>query len=175
MTIQEDAMNPVGERIADAPEAGTDEGDLVRESVSKYQAELFTSALPPVAPADGVDAPGPRPSFGAELFTSVLPGDGLEPEAWPVEAGGLSGEVFSTLDRMIVAPVTGTFHPAAAGTVTAEGEVVSRGQVVGRITSLGSDVPVESRFTGFLMALLAAPGERVRQGQPLAWLRRTDA
>jgi biotin carboxyl carrier protein len=32
-------------------------------------------------------------------------------------------------------------------------------------------VTVVSPHTGFLMGLLALPGERVRDGQPLAWVR----
>jgi biotin carboxyl carrier protein len=35
----------------------------------------------------------------------------------------------------------------------------------------GGDVPVTSPHTGFLMGLLALPGERVRADQPLAWVR----
>jgi biotin carboxyl carrier protein len=55
--------------------------------------------------------------------------------------------------------------------VTTEGEIVNAGQVVGTIEVTGDDVPVTSPHTGFLMGLLALPGERVRADQPLAWVR----
>jgi hypothetical protein len=35
----------------------------------------------------------------------------------------------------------------------------------------GGSVAVTSAHTGFLMGLLALPGERVRADQPLAWVR----
>jgi hypothetical protein len=38
---------------------------------------------------------------------------------------------------------------------------------------MGESVPVTSPHTGFLMGLLALPGERVRSSQPLAWVRVT--
>ncbi len=52
-----------------------------------------------------------------------------------------------------------------------EGRVVTEGQVVGIVEARGQAHPVVSAFTGFLVGLLAHPGERVREGQPVAWLR----
>jgi hypothetical protein len=43
--------------------------------------------------------------------------------------------------------------------------------VVGSIEVTGGSVTVTSAHTGFLMGLLALPGERVRADQPLAWVR----
>ncbi len=53
----------------------------------------------------------------------------------------------------------------------AEGQLVTEGQIVGVVKSSGTSLPVRSAFTGFLMGMLAHPGERVREGQPVAWLR----
>lgn len=74
-------------------------------------------------------------------------------------------------ERVIVAPALGVFEPLPPDTVTAEGEVVHRGQAVGTVTVGGEKLPVRSAFSGFLMGMLATAGERVREGQPVAWLR----
>ena len=55
--------------------------------------------------------------------------------------------------------------------VAPEGQVVTEGQVVGVVEARGQAHPVRSAFTGFLVGMLAHPGERVREGQPVAWLR----
>ncbi len=84
------------------------------------------------------------------------------------------GETLSVPERVIVAPVVGTFHglddPNAAST---EGYRIDRGDVVGVIRSLGNSTPIHSPFGGVLVAMLAREGERVRPGQPVAWLRTT--
>ena len=54
--------------------------------------------------------------------------------------------------------------------VTTEGEVIAPGSLLGTVESLGRKVDVTSAFHGFLMGMLALPGERVRAGQPIAWL-----
>ncbi len=76
--------------------------------------------------------------------------------------------------RLVVAAVAGTFQPAAVGDVTAEGELVAEGGHLGTIRSTGADVAVRSFCAGFLVRLLVEPGERVRPGQPLAWLHPVD-
>jgi len=86
----------------------------------------------------------------------------------------LPGEHLDVLERVVVAPATGTFTALPPQTVTTEGEVVQRGQVVGTVDGPGGPVHVESPFTGFLMGILALPGERVREGEPIAWLRTTE-
>lgn len=75
-------------------------------------------------------------------------------------------------ERVIVSPAAGTFRPAPPEVFTTEGEVVRRGQCVGVIESSGEEVSVRSAFDGWLMGMLAVPGERVREGQPVAWVRR---
>ena len=82
-----------------------------------------------------------------------------------------TGEELAVLERVVVAPAVGVFTPADPECVTTEGEIVEAGQVVGVVESAGQKTEVRSAFTGFLMGLLAHPGERVREGQPVAWLR----
>ena len=81
------------------------------------------------------------------------------------------GEDLVVPERVIVAPCIGVFRPLPPEVVTTEGEVVSKGQAVGTLEASGDSTPVRSPFTGFLMGMLARPGERVREGQPVAWLR----
>ena len=45
------------------------------------------------------------------------------------------------------------------------------GQTVGLLEGPGTVTPVASPFAGRLVGLLAHPGERMREGQPIAWLR----
>jgi biotin carboxyl carrier protein len=77
------------------------------------------------------------------------------------------GEGLLVPERMIVAPTVGTFRPAELG----EGEQVVRGQTVGVLEGPGTEIPIESPFAGRLVGMLARPGERIREGQPIAWLR----
>jgi biotin carboxyl carrier protein len=74
-------------------------------------------------------------------------------------------------ERLIAAPAAGVFRAAAPAVVSAEGEIVYSGQQMGTIEVTDGAVPVTSPHTGFLMGLLALPGERVRADQPLAWVR----
>ncbi len=48
---------------------------------------------------------------------------------------------------------------------------MARQQVIGFVDGIGHSTPVHSPFHGRLMGLLASAGERVREGQPVAWLR----
>lgn len=88
-----------------------------------------------------------------------------------MEAVLTQGEALSVLERVVVSPALGVFHPAAPETVTTEGEIVAEGQHLGVIEGPGLRVPVTSPFAGFFMGHMADPGERVREGQPVAWLR----
>jgi hypothetical protein len=74
-------------------------------------------------------------------------------------------------ERLIVAPVGGRFRALPPAGVTAEGEVVGVGQAIGVVERPTDEVPVLSTHEGFLMGMLALPGERVRPSQPVAWLR----
>ena len=74
-------------------------------------------------------------------------------------------------ERLIAAPAAGVFGLLPPDVVTSEGEIVQAGQAVGTIERNGEAVTIVSPHTGFLMGLLALPGERVRDGQPVAWVR----
>jgi biotin carboxyl carrier protein len=88
----------------------------------------------------------------------------------PLEHGTLA-EDLCVPERLIAAPAAGVFRLLPPGVVTSEGEIVRSGQVMGSIERNAGAVDVVSPHTGFLMGLLAHPGERVRDGQPLAWVR----
>jgi biotin carboxyl carrier protein len=81
------------------------------------------------------------------------------------------GEALSVLERVVVAPAVGVFRPQPPETVTTEGEIVKAGQILGVIEASGDEVRVASPFSGWLMGMLAVEGERVREGQPICWLR----
>jgi multidrug efflux pump subunit AcrA (membrane-fusion protein) len=77
------------------------------------------------------------------------------------------GEGLLVPERMIVAPTVGVFRAVELGDDTD----VETGQTVGMLDGPGTSTPVASPFSGRLVALLVHPGERVREGQPVAWLR----
>ncbi len=86
------------------------------------------------------------------------------------------GEDLEVSERVILAPAVGVFQPEAVEAATVhtgggEDKSVNEGEVVGVVESRGQAIPVRSAFTGFLMGMLVHPGERVREGQPVAWLR----
>jgi len=104
-----------------------------------------------------------------------------------MEAGSVHGELLMVPERVILAPAPGKFRPvdeastADVGAQASEGQLpggplfdgtdVAREQVIGFVDGLGHSTPVRSPFHGRLMGLLASAGERVREGQPVAWLR----
>lgn len=93
-----------------------------------------------------------------------------------IESVPVPGEVLAVPERVIVAPTVGVFRPLASDsdldlTHAVDGTVVTPGQAIGVIEGPGSSTPVRSPFGGFLIGMLARAGERVREGQPVAWLR----
>jgi biotin carboxyl carrier protein len=92
-------------------------------------------------------------------------------DAAPVDSQRYAGEVLTVPERVVIAPCIGHFRSAPPETVTAEGEVVATGQVVGYIDAQGRTIPVRSSFAGWMMGLMVREGDRVREGQPVAWLR----
>jgi biotin carboxyl carrier protein len=84
------------------------------------------------------------------------------------------GETLFVSERIIVAPTVGIFHRVRGNGQSHEGDVIDRGHVVGIVQSLGTSTPVRSPFDGMLVAILALEGERVRPGQPVAWLRSNE-
>ena len=85
----------------------------------------------------------------------------------------MGGEVLHVRERLVLSPVTGRFvadgdnavEPATAG------DLVLAGASVGDVVGSGEVTPVTTAFTGVLVGLLALHGERVREGQPIAWMR----
>jgi len=85
----------------------------------------------------------------------------------PHRRSPLAGETLTVPERMIVAPGVGIFRPHAV----AEGLELRAGDEIGVVEGPGTSCPVLSPFGGTLMGMLAHPGERLRSGQPIAWLR----
>lgn len=77
----------------------------------------------------------------------------------------MEGEELRVLERLIVAPAVGVFEPADTQ------DELNEGDAVGHVVVSGERIAVRSRFTGALIGMLAVDGERVREGQPIAWLR----
>ena len=78
----------------------------------------------------------------------------------------MEGELLTVPERVILAPAPGKFRPAES----TDGQLVEE-QVIGFVDGVGHSTPVRSPFTGLFMGLMAYAGERVREGQPVAWLR----
>jgi biotin carboxyl carrier protein len=78
------------------------------------------------------------------------------------------GEGLLVPERVIIAPSVGIFRPLDD---IDEGALVDEGQAVGLLDALGTSIPVCSPFRGKLVGMLVHPGERLREGQPVAWLR----
>jgi biotin carboxyl carrier protein len=83
----------------------------------------------------------------------------------------MHGERMHVPERLVVAPSAGVFRGLPDDTLTPAGRVVAPGQSIGVIELSGTSTPVCSPFAGELMGMLAEPGERLRAGQPVAWLR----
>jgi biotin carboxyl carrier protein len=81
------------------------------------------------------------------------------------------GEELHVGERVIVAPTAGRFRPLAAEGAGHDADLLVVGQQIGVLDVPGRSRPVHSPFDGRLMGMLAHTGERVREGQPLAWLR----
>ena len=77
------------------------------------------------------------------------------------------GEGLDVEERLIVAPALGIFRPLELSNAQ-----VTCGQAIGVVESAGAEPrTVRSPHAGWLKGLLAKGGERVRVGQPVAWLR----
>jgi biotin carboxyl carrier protein len=87
-----------------------------------------------------------------------------------METALVQGEGLLVPERVIVAPSVGVFRPLVAHDAAC-GLTVDAGQAVGVIEGPGVSTPVRSPFRGVIVGLLAHDGERMRQGEPVAWLR----
>ncbi len=91
-------------------------------------------------------------------------------EALAVSEFEAASEVTHIRERVIVAPCTGRFRPLPAEVFTTEGEWVEAGQAVAEVAVAGNTVSVASPFRGWMMGMLALPGQPVHQGQALFWV-----
>jgi biotin carboxyl carrier protein len=85
----------------------------------------------------------------------------------------MNGEVLYVRERIVLAPATGRFVVVPADEVdpARAGQLVLKGESLASVVASGVEQPVTTPFTGVLAGLLAHDGERVREGQPVAWLR----
>ena len=74
-------------------------------------------------------------------------------------------------ERLVISPCSGRFHPLPPETFTTEGEWVTPGQVLARVHDGSRVHPVESFCEGWLMGMLALPGQPVGRGEALFWIR----
>jgi len=106
-----------------------------------------------------------------ELVAFVARSSALAPKA-----PSHQGEHLYVSERVIVSPATGVFSPTGEVAAFAPDSTPGApkrlyvGEILGRV----GDEEVRSPFSGLLIGLLAFPGERVVEGQPLAWLRAED-
>lgn len=73
-------------------------------------------------------------------------------------------------ERVVVAPGAGRFYPLPAEDFSAEGEWIEEGQSLAEVVSGGRRIPVVSPFRGWVMGMLALPGQPVHQGEALFWI-----
>ena len=78
------------------------------------------------------------------------------------------GEWLAVRERVVVAPCVGRFRPRRD---PRPDRMLRRGDEIGVLEGPHHAVVVRSPFSGEFAGLLAADGERVRAGDPLAWLR----
>ena len=76
------------------------------------------------------------------------------------------GETIDIDVRIVVSPAVGVFTP-----LTTEGTRVEVGQRIGHVCTPTALIPVRTPFTGQLVVMAAAAGERVDRCQRVAWLR----
>lgn len=73
-------------------------------------------------------------------------------------------------ERVVVSPSSGRFFPLPPETFTSEGEWVEPGGLLGEVDSGGVRVAVRSPHRGWVMGMLALPGQPVRPGEALFWI-----
>ncbi len=83
------------------------------------------------------------------------------------------GDSLALEERVVIAPTSGKVRlPGPHETPTA-GEYVLKGERLAAVRAPdGTEIPVESRFRGWVMGFLVLDGEPVSMGEPVAWLRR---
>lgn len=81
------------------------------------------------------------------------------------------GERLAVPERVIISPVAGRFRPLPTDDAADADAGIAEEQVIGFVEGHGEPTPVRSPFRGKLQGMLAHAGEKVREGQPVAWLR----
>jgi biotin carboxyl carrier protein len=76
------------------------------------------------------------------------------------------GESLAVPERLLIAPMPGRFEPSCPP----DGQV-RPGQTVGVVVRSDDRVDVISDVHGSFMGHLVEHGQRVRDGQPIAWIR----
>jgi biotin carboxyl carrier protein len=74
----------------------------------------------------------------------------------------VDGEATHMNERLIIAPCAGRFVPLPPTTFTTEGEWIEEGETIAEIQSGNEVVPVVSIFSGWVMGMLAVPGQPVQ-------------
>jgi biotin carboxyl carrier protein len=77
-------------------------------------------------------------------------------------------------ERLVVSPRAGVFFPSYTEVRPEEAAMVAVGDEIGVVVQNGEKHPVHCQFTGQLMGLMAAPGQRVQANEPVAWLTTAD-
>lgn len=80
-------------------------------------------------------------------------------------------EATSTHERLVVSPCAGRFRPLPPETFTSEGEWVEPGQVLAEIADGDRTTDVVCSFRGWVMGMLCRPGQPVKGGEVLFWIR----
>ena len=78
--------------------------------------------------------------------------------------------VIDIRERVVVAGCSGRFWPLPPETFTTEGEWVEPGTAVAEIHNGDEIVTVRSAFRGWMMGMLALPGQPVAEGEALFWI-----
>jgi hypothetical protein len=81
------------------------------------------------------------------------------------------GEITPIDERLIVSPCAGRFVPLPPKTFTTEGEWIERGDEIAQIHSGSRVIPVVSNFSGWVMGMLAIPGQPVQESVALFRVR----
>lgn len=80
-------------------------------------------------------------------------------------------ETVALAERLVVAPTGGRFEPQPPEIFTTEGEWVEPGQVVAVISNGPRRAEVRTAFRGWMMGMLCRPGQPVKPGDALFWIR----
>lgn len=93
--------------------------------------------------------------------------------AQPTDYPSEEGEGLEVQERLILSPAVGVFRPCIGDTQSGllSAGLLQAGQTIGVVETVGAERSVASPHAGWFVGLLAEAGERVRAGQPVAWLR----